>query len=221
MIHLPTEKPVRFRVTPRDFTFFDLFADLAGYAVSGANLLAELIGAQPTDRPGLAKQLREIEHLADEATHVILRRVNQTFVTPIDRDDIYELASRLDDCVDYIEEAGEIVVLYGVDELPDAVTDQVRTLQRSAELTAQAMPQLRSMAELDQYWVEINRLENDADRSYRALLADLFRNPRYQSSPAAVVELMRLRAVVDTLEEAADSFEKVANTVEAIVLKET
>lgn len=212
---------MRFRITPRDVTFFDLFADLAAHLVTGANLLDQLINADPADRADIVKKLKETEHLADDATHSILRRVNQTFVTPFDRDDIYDLASALDDCMDYMDEAGEIVVLYGVDELPDAVTDQVDTLQKMAELTAAAMPQLRTMEDLEEYWIEVNRLENAADRSYRSLVADLFRNPRYQSTPAAVVELMRLRAVVDTLEAAADSFEKVANTVETIILKET
>lgn len=212
---------MRFRVTPRGAAFFDLFADLAHHLVTGADLLAQLIAAEPADRPPLAKQLREAEHLVDQATHALLRRVNQTFVTPFDRDDIYDLASRLDDCMDYMEEAGEIVVLYGVDELPEAVADQVRTLQSAAALTADVMPKLRRMQDLEPYWIEINRLENEADKAYRALLADLFRNPKYQETPAGVVELMRLRAVVDTLEKAADSFEQVANTVETITLKET
>jgi len=212
---------VRFRITPRDATFFDLFAALAAHLVTGADQLAQLIGADPEDRAEIAKKLRDSEHRADEATHSIFKRVNQTFVTPFDRDDIYDLASALDDCMDHMEAAGEIVVLYGVDELPDAVTDQVRTLQRAAELTADAMPKLATMEALQDYWIEVNRLENEADRTYRSLVADLFRNPRYQETPAGVVELMRLRAVVDTLEEAADSFETVANTVETIVLKES
>lgn len=212
---------MRFRITPRDATFFDLFAALAQHLVTGADLLAQLVGADPADRAEIAKELREAESTADASTHSIFKRVNQTFVTPFDRDDIYDLASSLDDCMDHMEAAGEIVVLYGVDELPEAVTDQVRTLQRAAELTAAAMPKLATMEELEDYWIEVNRLENEADRTYRGLVADLFRNPQYQATPAAVVELMRLRAVVDTLEAAADSFETVANTVETIVLKES
>lgn len=212
---------MRFSFTPRDTTFFDLFAGLAAHLVTGANLLAQIIGADPADRSPLADKLKDVEHLADEATHLVFRRVNQTFVTPFDRDDIYDLASSLDDCMDAMEAAGEIIVLYDVDELPAAVTDQVTTLQRAAELTADAMPKLRSMEGLEEFWIEVNRLENEADRSYRTLLADLFRNPYYQSTPAGVVELMRLRSVIDTLEQAADSFETVANTVETIVLKES
>src|SRR5690625_8035052 len=109
-------------MTPRDATFFDLFAALAAHLVTRADLLANLISADPADRADIAKELRDAEHLADNSTHSIFKRVNQTFVTPFDRDDIYDLASSLDDCMDHMEAAGEIVVLYGVDELPDAVT---------------------------------------------------------------------------------------------------
>lgn len=212
---------MRFRITPRDNTFFALFTALAEHLVTGADLLSQLIEADPADRAELAKQLKDTEHAADSSTHSIFKRVNQTFVTPFDRDDIYNLATSLDDCIDHMDAAGEIIVLYGVDELPEGVRDQVATLQQAATLTAEAMPKLATMDELEGYWIEVNRLENEADRSYRSLVADLFRNPRYQATPAGVVELMRIRTVVDTLEMAADSFETVANTVETIVLKES
>ncbi|MFV0252773.1 MAG: DUF47 domain-containing protein [Beutenbergiaceae bacterium] len=212
---------MRLRLTPRDTTFFDLFASSAGHLVTGADLLAQMFGAPPADRPPVATKLRDIEHEADEATHTIMRRLNQTFVTPFDRDDIYLLASTLDDCMDFMEAAGEMTVLYSVDELPVKINDQVAGLQRAAELTAAAMPRLRTMDGLQEYWIEINRLENEADRAYRALTADLFGNPRYQESPAAVMEMLKLKGVIDALEQAADSFEHVANTVETICLKES
>lgn len=212
---------MRFRMTPRDTTFFDLFASLAAHLVTGADLVAQVIGVDPADRPPLTEKLHDVEHLADDATHSIMRRLNQTFVTPFDRDDIYVLASTLDDCMDFMEAAGEMTVLYAVDDLPPGVGDQVTTLQRAAELTADAMPRLRTMEGLEEYWIEVNRLENEADRAYRALNADLFSNPRYQATPAGVVEMMKLKGVIDALEMAADSFEHVANTVETICLKES
>ena len=212
---------MRFRLTPRDATFFDLFTASASHLVTGADLLAQLIGAEPADRAPLADKLRDVEHLTDDATHTILRRLNQTFVTPFDRDDIYNLASTLDDCMDLMEAAGDIVVLYGVEDLPPAVTEQVSTLQRAAELTADAMPRLRTMEGLNHYWIEVNRLENRANRVYRSLLADLFQNPRYQETPALVVEMIKFKGVIDVLEQAADSFERVANIVETIFLKES
>lgn len=212
---------MRFSITPRDNTFFAMFAELAEHLVTGADLLGQIVEADPADRAELAEALKDAELVADTATHSIFKRVNQTFVTPFDRDDIYNLAKSLDDCIDHMEAAGQIIVLYGIDELPDGVSDQVATLQEAAKLTAEAMPKLATMGELEDYWIAVNRLENEADRSYRILVADLFRNPQYQASPAAVVELMRIRTVVDTLEMAADSFETVANTVESIVLKES
>jgi predicted phosphate transport protein (TIGR00153 family) len=190
---------VRLRLTPRDTSFFDLLAASAAHLVTGANLLAELLGADRPARKALAKQINEVEHLADEATHTIMRRLNQTFVTPFDRDDIYGLASALDDCMDAMEEAGDLIVLYKVDELPLRVSEQVQVLQRCAELTAEAMPRLRSMDQLSDYWVEINRLENQGDKLHRELIAQLF----------------------DMLEEGADAFERVANMVETIALKES
>lgn len=203
------------RLTPRDTSFFDLLAELAGFLVVGANTLAELLGADREDRKAIAKRISETEHDADEATHAIMRRLNQTFVTPFDRDDIYQLTSALDDCMDAMEEAADLVVLYKVDELPVRVADQVQVLQRSAELTAEAMPRLRSMNDLEDYWVEINRLENQADKTYRKLVSYLF------DDVTDPITLMKLKDVVDTLEEAADNFERVANIVETIALKES
>jgi len=213
---------LRFRLTPRDATFFDLLATSAGHLVKGADLLAQLIGAPPAERASYAEELKKVEHEADDSTHAIMRRLNQTFVTPFDRDDIYNLASTLDDCMDNMEAAGDLIVLYRVHDLPEGVTDQVSILQRSAELTAGAMPQLAHIGdELTEYWIEINRLENEADRSYRELLALLFQSPRYQESPAAVIEMFKLKGIIDVLEQAADSFETVANYVETISVKES
>src|SRR5690554_21040 len=206
---------MRLRLTPRDNAFFDLFSTLAGHLVTGADLLAQIVGAEPSDRSVLVDRLNAAEHDADEATHTIMRRLNQTFVTPFDRDDIYQLASNLDDCMDYMEEAADLIVLYKLEELPKRISDQVQVLQRAAELTAEAMPRLRKMADLTDYWIEINRLENQADKSYRKLLAQLF------DDGLDPVTLMKLKEVVDKLEDAADAFETVANTVETIALKES
>lgn len=206
---------MRLRLTPRDTSFFDLLAASATHLVTGANLLAELLGADRSARKALAKQINEVEHLADEATHTIMRRLNQTFVTPFDRDDIYGLASALDDCMDDMEEAADLIVLYKLDALPARVSDQVQVLQRCAELTAEAMPRLRSMDSLAEYWVEVNRLENQADKSHRKLLAQMF------DEITDPILLMKLKEVVEKLEDAADGFERVANMVETIALKES
>ena len=206
---------MRLRLTPRDTSFFDLLAASAQHLVTGSNLLAELLGADRARRKVLAKQMSDMEHLADEATHQILKRLNQTFVTPFDRDDIYALASNLDDCMDYMEEAADLIVLYRLEALPARVAEQVQVLQRAAELTADAMPRLRAMAGLHEYWIEVNRLENQADKAHRQLLAELF------DDVTDPILLMKLKEVVEKLEDAADAFEKVANAVETIALKES
>jgi uncharacterized protein len=206
---------VRLRLTPRDTTFFDLFAASASHLVTGANLLGEMLGADRATRKEIGKAIADAEHAADDATHTIMRRLNQTFVTPFDRDDIYNLASSLDDCMDHMDEAADLIVLYKVDELPARVSDQVQVLQRAAELTAEAMPRLRSMDSLSEYWVEVNRLENQADKIHRKLLAQMF------DEIADPILLMKLKEIVEKLEDAADAFEKVANTVETIAVKES
>ncbi|WP_407319286.1 DUF47 family protein [Isoptericola halotolerans] len=206
---------MRLRLTPRDTTFFDLLAVLAGHTVTGATLLAELLGASRTEREAIVERLTEAEHEADEATHSIMRRLNKTFVTPFGRDEIYSLASALDDCMDAMDEAGHLIVLYKIDELPMAVSEQIQVLLRCAELTADAMPRLRKLDQLPEYWVEINRLENQGDKLHRTLLAHLF------DRVTDPILLIKLKEVVDILEEATDAFERVANLVETIVLKES
>ncbi len=209
------EPTVRLRFTPRDTSFFDLLAELASHLVIGANLLGELLGAPRSERKEIGKKIADAEHNADDATHAIMRRLNSTFVTPLDRDDIAGLASALDDCMDYMEEAADLIVLYKLEEIPAKVSEQISVLQRCAELTAEAMPHLRSMGDLSEYVIEINRLENQADKAHRKLLAQMF------DEITDPIHLMKLKEVVETLEDAADAFEAVANMVETIALKES
>ena len=205
---------MRLRLTPREDGFYDLFADSANNLVTGARLLVELI-SDGSDRAAIAEKMRACEHAGDECTHAIMHRLNESFITPFDREDIYDLAARLDDVMDYMEEASELVVLYQIDKLPKDVLRQVEILERASELTAEAMPRLKSMRELNEYWIEINRLENQGDRIYRKLLAHLF------SGEYEPLEVMKLKEVIDRLEDAADAFEHVANTIETIAVKES
>lgn len=205
---------MRFRMTPREDSYYDMFAESAGNLVTAARLLVELVG-DTTDREAIAEKLRACEHAGDERTHAIMRRLNETFITPFDREDIYRLASSLDDVVDFMEAAADLVVLYRIDALPKEVQRQVAVLERAAELTADAMPRLRSMKDLSEYWIEINRLENQADQIYRRLLAKLY-GGEYET-----LTVMKLKEVIDQLEYAADAFEHVANTVETIAVKES
>jgi predicted phosphate transport protein (TIGR00153 family) len=206
---------VRFSLTPKDASFFDLLAAQARLLVDAADLLEQMVDADFDDRVDLRNQLREIEHNADVSTHAIIKKLNSTFVTPFDRDDIYDLASALDDCMDYMEEAGDLIVLYRITRLPAKSSKQISILRRAAAQTAEAMPRLRTLEGLSDYWVEVNRLENQADSAYRALLADLF------ESETDAIHVMKLKELIEALEHAADAFEKVANTVETIALKES
>ncbi|GEP33612.1 phosphate transport regulator [Nocardioides szechwanensis] len=203
---------LRFR--PVDTSFYDLFTESANHLVKGADLLAEMLseGADPVD---VGQRMRDAEHAADETTHAIVKRVNSTFVTPFDREDIYSLASGLDDVMDMMDEVVDMILIYEVKELPAGLSNQVEVLQRCAELTSAAMPNLRSMQSLDEYWIEINRLENAGDKNHRRILAHLF------SGELKTIEVLKLKDIVESLEDAIDAFEKVANIVEQIAVKES
>jgi predicted phosphate transport protein (TIGR00153 family) len=202
------------RIRPVDTTFYDLFTESANHLVTGVGLLAEML-ADGTDPEGVARRMREAEHAADETTHAIVRRVNSVFVTPFDREDIYSLGSGLDDIMDLMDEVVDMILVYEVKVLPAELSDQVRVLQRCADLTAAAMPNLQSMKSLEEYWIEVNRLENEGDRNHRRILATIF------SGEFKAVEVLKLKDIVEALEAAIDGFERVANTIEQIALKES
>jgi predicted phosphate transport protein (TIGR00153 family) len=205
---------VGLRLRPVDTSFYDLFTQSAQHLVGGAELLAEML-SDSSDKAGVAERMRAAEHAADETTHEIVKKVNSTFVTPFDREDIYALGSGLDDVMDMMDEAVDLILLYEVQvALPAELSEQVEVLQRCAELTAAAMPRLQSMQSLDDYWIEINRLENTGDRNHRRTLAKLF------SGEYPTLEVLKLKDIVESLEGAIDAFERVANTVEQIAVKE-
>lgn len=200
-------------------SFFDLLTSQANALVEAVALLSEMFAANKDSRPALRDKLHEVEHQADEYNHAVLNLLNQTFVTPFDREDLSFLASSLDDCMDFIDEAGDLLVLYGVDEVPEEIaglmTKQVDVLSRSAEQTAAAMPGLKSPEDLRDYWVEINRLENEGDQAYRHTLSRLF------ESGLDPITIIKLKDIVTVLESAADAFEDLANAVEGLAVKES
>jgi len=205
---------VGLRFRPVDTTFYDLFTESAQHLLTGAGLLAEML-SDSSNREDVAQRMREAEHQADETTHAIVRRVNSTFVTPFDREDIYALASGLDDVMDMMDEVVDQILLYEVKLLPAELSAQVEVIQRCAEITAAAMPQLQTMSSLEEYWIEINRLENAGDKNHRRTLANLF------SGEFKAMEVLKLKDIVESLEGAIDAFEKVANIVEQIAVKES
>ncbi len=205
---------MRLRLSPRDTAFYDQF-DLSARNIVDAAEVLELIVAPGADRKALNARMRDIEHANDENTHEVMRRLNSTFVTPFDREDIYNLASRLDDVVDFLEAAADLIVLYELDEVPVTTREVVGLLVAAARVTADAMPRLQSTQGLAKYWIEVNRLENEADQLYRRTLASLF-NGTYDALTA-----LKLKDLADQVEAAADALEDVADTVETIVVKES
>lgn len=210
----PRESDVRLWLNRRDDSYYEMFAASADNLVVASRLLVDLI-SDGSDRESTTEKLRSCEHTGDEHTHAILHRLNRSKSTPFPREDIYRLASCLDDVVDSMEAAGDLIDLYQLEQLPKGIVDQVEVLERAAELTAGAMSRLRDVGDLSDYWIEINRLENQADRIYRRLLARLF-NGTYDA-----LTVLKLKDVIEELETAADAFENVANTVESIALKQT
>jgi predicted phosphate transport protein (TIGR00153 family) len=208
---------VRFNLRPKADVFYDFFSEAADNLVKGAAILAEL-SLPEVDVQSVSDRLVDIEHDNDDVTHRMLRTLNSTFVTPFDREDIYRLGSQLDDVMDHMEAVGNLIYLYGLSELPALPREMfelIDVLSASAEHTARAMRRLKSLRDLESYWIEVNRLENEGDRAYRMLLVRLF------SGEYDALTVLKLKEVADELEAAADAFEHVANTVETIAVKES
>ncbi|NJC69266.1 DUF47 family protein [Planosporangium thailandense] len=208
---------MRFKLRPSDDAFYEYFSKAAANLVRGTALLNEL-ALPDADVQSISERLTEVEHDSDAVTHELYNKINTTFITPFDREDIYRLGSLLDDVMDHIEAVGNLLYLYGLTKmpaLPREMHEIFDVLDQQAKLTADAMPRLKSMKDLRDYWVECNRLENDGDRAYRMLLVRLF------SGEFDALTVLKMKEVADELEAACDAFEHVANTVETIAVKES
>ena len=199
-------------IAPRDREFFDLFEEAGGNILRAAGLLEEMLRDFP-ERNELARDILICEQDGDRITHDIIQRLNQTFVTPIDREDIYELASALDDVVDYTEEVADYLGLYKIEAPMEQAQALATVLHASSRQIEQAMPRLRGFKDISHYTVEINRLENDGDRIAREAIASLFNGG---IDPMVVI---RWKDIFERLEEAIDATERVANILENIVIK--
>jgi hypothetical protein len=199
-------------LVPRDREFFDLFEEAGGNILRAAGLLEEMLADFP-ERNELARDILICEQDGDRITHDILQRLNQTFVTPIDREDIHELSSALDDVVDYTEEVADYLGLYKIEAPMAQAQDLAKVLHAAARQIAEAMPRLRGFEDISRHTVEINRLENDGDRIVREAIASLFGTG---IDPMVVI---RWKDIFERLEEAIDATEHVANILEGIVIK--
>jgi predicted phosphate transport protein (TIGR00153 family) len=207
---------VGFRLTPQDPSFFELYAASARRLVEASAELTALLGADQAEREEILGRIHDIESDMNDGTHEIVRRVNGAFITPFDRTDMHALATALGEVMDQLEAAVDLIVLYKVDEILPRVVKQIEVVSRMADLTAEAMPRLRSMHELNGYWTEITRLESRANKQYRRMLAELF-----DSKQADPLTVLKHKDIIDTLEATANGFEQVALKVEAIAVRES
>jgi predicted phosphate transport protein (TIGR00153 family) len=197
---------------PREREFFDLFEEAGANIVRAAGLLERMLDDWP-DHGEIARDILVCEQEGDRITHDIIFRLNQTFVTPIDREDIHELASALDDILDFIEEVSDFFGLYRI-EAPMAQAQQLaRILNQSCRQVAAAIPRLRSFEDIHHFTVEINRYENEGDRVLREALASLF---EAGIDPMLVI---RWKDIFERLEDGIDATERVANILEGITIK--
>jgi uncharacterized protein len=199
-------------LVPRDRVFFDLFNQAGQNTLRAAQLLHQMLSNWP-DEAGLARDILLAEQEGDRITHDLVQRVNATFVTPIDGEDIHALATEIDDIVDFTEETADFLGLYKIEAPMEQAVEMAAVLVASCEQLADALANLRGFKDLEQHWIEIHRLENDGDRLYRDAVASLFANG---IDPMIVIRWKDLFAV---LERAIDATETAAHTLEGIVIK--
>jgi hypothetical protein len=207
---------MKLRIFPREESYFDLFNQVAANIVDAARLLLDMV-EDFVDPDVKAKRLLDAEHEGDRLTHTIYLRLNSTFITPFDREDIHALAGELDDVLDAMEAAADMLVLHRVTEPLDAVVEQVRLIDKAAKATAEGLRNLRGLKQepLRAYLITINQLENDGDLLYRRATADLY---AFKGADP-VRDVLIWKDIVELLETALDNFEKVAHTVESVIIK--
>ncbi len=197
---------------PRDRVYFELFEEAGHNMLAAATLLHELLASYP-DNKQLAGEILDLEHEGDRITHDIIDRMNHTFVTPIDREDILALASALDDVVDYVEEVADYLDLYKIEAPMEQSIRLARVLKDATQQLAEALTKLRGFEDISKYTVEVNRLENEGDRITREAVASLFDGG---IDPMVVI---RWKDLFERLEAGVDATETAANIIEGIVIK--
>jgi uncharacterized protein len=200
------------RLIPREKKFFRMFSDVCDNLTAGARMLHDVL-QNPAGQADRINQLQEIEHRGDTMTHDIIRMLNQTFITPFDREDIHRLTSSLDDVLDFVNAAAVRMTLYRISSPPPAAADLARIIVTQAEELSKAVALLGDNQHLLEHCVEVNRLENEADRISRKAIAELFES---EKDP---IQLIKLKELYEVLETATDKAEDAANVLEAVALK--
>ena len=203
---------LRFRLIPRNEDFYEQFVTLATQLRVGAGLLEEMLAPDPAiwDK---AEEIKEVEHKCDHLTHQIISRLNTTFVTPIDREDIHALAKSLDDVMDAVDASAKVVRLYKIGTVRYGARELAHVVSLSVDQVKHALEALDKKTGVAQRAVEINRLENEADRIHEEALRRLFDEER---DPVMII---KWKEILDFLEEATDRCEDVANLLEGVVVK--
>ena len=201
------------RLVPRETKFYDMFAEVSANLILGARLMVEMLH-DFQDIPARVQKLKDIEHRGDEMTHAIITKLNQTFITPFDREDIHKLASSLDDVLDFLNSAGDRLVLYKINSAPPEAEKLAELVVRQCEELHQAVKNLEKHNPVVlQHCVEINRLENEADTVSRRAIGRLFEQ---EHDP---ITLIKFKELYEVLETATDKAEDAANVLESVVLK--
>ena len=201
-----------FRLIPKEEKFYDDFTAVAEQITKGAALLEQMIATDPP-RYDLANEIKEIEHRCDSLTHGTIQRLNQTFVTPIDREDIFELARSLDDCMDAIDHCAALISVYEFSTIRPGARELTKLLTASGAAVLAAVNALDKKMAIAPHIIEINRLENEADRVHQNAVKELFQQ---EKDPISV---MKWKELLDELEKATDECEDVANVLEGVVVK--
>ncbi|HEV2697288.1 MAG TPA: DUF47 family protein [Terriglobales bacterium] len=200
------------RLIPREQKFFRMFTDVSENLTEGARLLHDML-KNPTDLQSRTKRLQEVEHRGDEMTHDIIRMLNQTFITPFDREDIHRLTSSLDDVLDFVNGAAVRMALYRITAPPTAAADIAALIVSQAVELSKGVSLLETNQKVLDHCTEVNRLENEADRVSRRAIAELF---EHEKDP---IQLIKIKELYEVLETATDKAEDAANVLEAVVLK--
>jgi uncharacterized protein len=208
----PVVPKFRMRLIPRDATFFQLFVNQALNIETAARVLLDLID-NFDDAPAKAARMRDLEHEGDEMTHEIMRRLNTVFVTPLDHEDIHELATTLDDVIDHMEAAADLFILHKIEAPLPGMKAQADVLVRASRTTREALETLPRYKLLAPYAIEVDRLENEGDRLYRQAIADLF------GGDHRAMDVLKWRDIIDEMEAAIDRLEDVSDVLEGISLK--
>ena len=202
----------KFRLVPKNRGFYDLFERAAQNLVDTSLLLVELLQHYPARRE-LVAQIKDHEHIGDGVTHEIVTMLNQTFVTPIDREDIYDLASALDDICDFMDQVADELSLYNVQEVRAEAIEQATVLREAVLKLAEAIGRLNNLANVGELLVAVHKLEDDADRIVRDAVARLF------SQGMDPLTVIQWKDIHEDLEQAVDSCERAAHVLESVYLK--